>query len=882
MFKNQKGIGLIEAIIAAALVVVAALTISYFVTNQAAISVKIGKSSSCSEISKTISNYISKDGDSLFINSVGIDSDGTFADYANNLTNIDGNLRYQFGGSLNNPQVAQVTAAGGVISQSSLSPVSLGSENVLMRNYLNINNAVSRLVSLASQVNVCQAWGTVFDNTANISLLDGVIVDAGLPLRVEMRLDFLEGSASICSNGALSRLPTSSRSLIVRYEVRITLYPQDPQPVTCESSSSVNISSDVASPAVVVQFDGLQLDARCATTTQANSYCVMGARRQTSDIVARVATVQNRSGCETCIRAIDNKYRTCTPNLVNTDLIASCVDSGTPACPVSDPGSVFFCRLYDRENPNNNWWPCHAKPNTVPGLAQITYQDVSGDLTTTQQGTRATIRIGGLPSARDWILDVRAVDSYGQLLGRSFLDLANEADLVPSAIPPTPPTDPRFRDCSCDGSCRWELGPLITSCAVATAGMPNPVCPVGVPNGTLVEVNVYEENEVICTYPGFPTDPIWEANCVATDKISGQGAQCSLPCVGAPPPPTYSCTSSNPSFGPCIAGSQTRTYECRDNLGNTVAANLCNSPPSCQDTVPCGGPPPNYACSDWTEWTDCTPDCMNQSCEETRTGTCYDDLGNTVASGFCPDSCVETRTDTVTGCAFTCDTSTATASACSTGPCDQPGEITYTGAVCRDSTNAIVDVSNCGGNCNPPPESCDRGCASSCVPSSGWSPDPCSTPCGAAIPNQRVRTTTCQFSDETACGQTCSDETEVCPPEACANCGALAHGESQTVNTYTTAAPACGDTCQATPVQQSCNNGVLSPDLSGAITSCTNPVIGTPVCAGPPFCPRGTVCEIQNCFIPGSCNPAGSCCTDLCPYYYCEHETLGCHLTQCP
>ncbi len=514
----------------------------------------------------------------------------------------------------------------------------------------------------------------------------------------------------------------------------------------------------------------------------------------------------------------------------------------------------------------------------MPGVAAITYQDISGSLSSTQTTTQATIQISGLPSRRDWILDVRALDTAGQIFGTSFLTRADEADLPATG----------FRDCSCDGSCIWTTTAVGAPCSAG----PAPTCPVGTPAGTPIVIPPAVVNySVQCEHPDFPGVAIQNHNCVGSGPVTPQACP-GVPCVPAAAP-NYICSDWPAVFSACAGGFQSRTGQCYDTTPNpdVAVANVnCSgiaATPNCVETIVCGGPPPpTYSCEDFSDWTDCTPDCMNQTCEETRTGTCRDDDGND-APGMCgPFNCVETRTDTATGCAFTCDTSGVTESGCSAGPCNEPGEITSTGAVCRDGANNVVDSSNCGGDCNPPPRSCDRGCTADCVEVGDWSPEPCSTPCGVEPPNLQTRTTECQFSDGTdaggACAAACTGVTRECAPEACANCGALAHGASQDITTYTSATGTCETPCASSVQTQTCSNGVLSPDLSGAILSCTNPPTQPIEC--PPnitSCDAGYILCSSCTFPPGTC-PPGVCCEGVCESEnYCKPTMEGLSCDPC-
>ncbi len=55
---SQKGIGIIAAIFAAALVVLIALGVSKIIVDQNKISARISSSNSCSDISQTVVNYL--------------------------------------------------------------------------------------------------------------------------------------------------------------------------------------------------------------------------------------------------------------------------------------------------------------------------------------------------------------------------------------------------------------------------------------------------------------------------------------------------------------------------------------------------------------------------------------------------------------------------------------------------------------------------------------------------------------------------------------------------------------------------------------------------------------------------------------------------------
>jgi hypothetical protein len=107
-------------------------------------------------------------------------------------------------------------------------------------------------------------------------------------------------------------------------------------------------------------------------------------------------------------------------------------------------------------------------------------------------------------------------------------------------------------------------------------------------------------------------------------------------CTEPRPADTQSCGNYNwvpGRWGPCILGTQFLSHSCQDENGTIVADSLCSEPePNISQS--CGGevtPPDDTYSWNIGTWSLCT------NGTETRTVTCEDQDGNTVADNLCPD-----------------------------------------------------------------------------------------------------------------------------------------------------------------------------------------------------------------------------------------------------
>jgi hypothetical protein len=429
VMENQKGVGLIQVVLAAGLVVVIALAVSHFVVNQTDQSVKLQISGSCQNIANSVVEYINKDESSLFISSHG-PIPGT-KNFASNMDKTDDDLdRYVFNG------VSTPLFIGPANNQMSLNNGALQSlpANWKYFNHLNIKNSANRLTALAANGNFCCTNLDVNNPNCGDIFISDTLPRSGFQIteknvEVKLGVDFKSATnVNLCTSRklTLANLIDSKFSGTINFQVLVTVGKGTPNEKTCTAQRSVQQSLDSVAPLTLLELQNNA--AMCGGKNGLPSNC-----NAASDVVYKVKTVKNSAGntCEdNCLEKVLSK--TCSNispgslSLFNSFSHASC----TANCPESEPGSSFLCKVgeknwFNKVSTANHWEPCEVAKvydfddSVIPG-AKVTieylplYNDLRSEVT-----TNATITLSGLSASRAYVLDVRAVDTKGNI-GPSF------------------------------------------------------------------------------------------------------------------------------------------------------------------------------------------------------------------------------------------------------------------------------------------------------------------------------------------------------------------------------------------------------------------------------------------------------------------------------
>lgn len=421
---NQKGIGLVGALIAAAMVVTIALVVAQLVTDQNIQSKKIQLAGSCQNIANSIVEYIKKDEASLYISSYGPDPGTTR--FASGLDQTEDGLdRFVFAGT----QTPLFTGPTGF-------QMSLPNTNQVLPanwryyNNLNIKNSLNRLLALAANEDFCCSDLNMNNANCGSVLLSDSMQRAGLAIaekniQVDLAVNFSNpNGSSMCSGRRLSlaNLPSTNYSRPAEFKVRVTMGGAG-QGKTCVAGGSVTQNLDTAPSLTLMEMQ--DHGALCPTGKNGlPSQCSAG-----SSVRFKVKTVKSSSGnsCQTsCLSQIES--RTCNNlsaiNLFNSFSAAAC----TANCIESEPGSSFLCKIGEKNwfnDPSNvnRWEPCEAAKiydhdGSIAGQVRIQYNPVYGN-TRSEVTTNATLTLSGLTSGRAYVVDVRSIDTRGNI-GPSF------------------------------------------------------------------------------------------------------------------------------------------------------------------------------------------------------------------------------------------------------------------------------------------------------------------------------------------------------------------------------------------------------------------------------------------------------------------------------
>ncbi len=431
-FRSQSGFGIVGVIFAAGLVAIAAMFVANFVQQQNTQGQRAGLSSSCDSIANSVVEYIKKDEASLFISSYGPQPGSTRYPAGLDFTD-DGLDRFRLGTDLA-PQFMGPTGFRMNLASTTrqLPP------DWKYFNHLNIKNSSNRLTLLATSGDFCCESLDMNDPNCGSRFIGDNVTRPGFSLsqqnvEIDLAINFpSEAGGSLCDGRKRLSLvggaiPDSTHSLPIHFKVKVTTGANTPNEYTCTASGQVQTSQDMTGALTLLEMQ--EQDVLCASGKQGlPSHCSSG-----RPVSFKVKTVKNSSpnSCLTdCLAAIQS--RTCNSleslNIFNTFSHGTC----TSACLDSEPGSAFLCKIGEKNwfnNPANTnvWEPCELTrvydfDGSVAGTVQIAYTPVS-DNSTTEVTTNATITLSNLKQNRAYVVDVRSVDTHGNV-GPSFCSVS--------------------------------------------------------------------------------------------------------------------------------------------------------------------------------------------------------------------------------------------------------------------------------------------------------------------------------------------------------------------------------------------------------------------------------------------------------------------------
>lgn len=425
--KNQSGMGLVGVVIAAALVIIAALAVSSFITNQSSQSKRLELSGSCQNIAATVIEYLKKDEGSLWISSYGPAPGSTR--YASKISETDdGYDRFVMSGR-------STLFMGPAGFQLSLENGDQTLPNTWKYfNHLNIKNSSNRLAVLVANGPFCCESGNISDpNCGAVFISDRVsrsgFVVADKNIEIKLAVNLRNASGSLCA-GKRQLTAADLNSFdsrfngTVEFTALVTVGKGTANENKCSAMGSIHQNSDVTPSLTLIE---LQNKPRmCGTKSGLPSNC-----NAVDDVVYRLRTVTNDGSCTSnCLAQIQSQ--TCSNistndlSLFNSFTHASCVNN----CRPSEPGSAFLCKIGEKNwfnNPANanRWEPCEIANvydfnNSIMSGANVTVQYVPEfNDTAPETTTNANLRITGLTQGRAYIVDVRAIDTSGNV-GPSF------------------------------------------------------------------------------------------------------------------------------------------------------------------------------------------------------------------------------------------------------------------------------------------------------------------------------------------------------------------------------------------------------------------------------------------------------------------------------
>jgi intein/homing endonuclease len=434
---NQKGMGLIGVMIAAALVVIAALAVSNFIVDQSRLNKKLQVSGSCQNIANSLVEFIRKDESSIYISSYGAAPGSTNFPAGLDATE-EGLDRFAFGGAMpvytGTPPMSIPTTAATAMPA-----------GFRYFNHLNIKNSINRLVALNFAGNYCcdssftNCGARYFDNDPNadgtIPAWEGFDISEK-NVEVDLKVSFSANSAPIACTGGrltLATMPSASDAAAAEFKVNVTLNRGTSEEKSCEASGAVQRSSDTTPSLTLIQYNRTNLCAGGSTGRPAQ--CGAAA-----PVTISVRTVKNSAGsaCQTqCMKPA--VVQTC--NLNGANLFDTMTFGTCPAdCMVSEPGTAYLCKIGEKNWFNSAatadfWEPCESATvkdwdGSPAGTVNISYVGGAGSQVTTD----AIITLSNLTNNRAYVANVRAVDTAGNV-GEAFCSAAGSDSCLASSPP---------------------------------------------------------------------------------------------------------------------------------------------------------------------------------------------------------------------------------------------------------------------------------------------------------------------------------------------------------------------------------------------------------------------------------------------------------------
>lgn len=422
-FMNQRGIGLVGALIAAAMVVTIAMTVAYVVSDQHRQSKKLQLKGSCENIANSLVEYIKKDETSLFISSYGPNA-GSVNFPAGLDETDDGIDRFNFS-SAAIPMYS--TTGTGILN---LPPTATALPNGWQYfNHLNIRNSTNRLVALASSGNFCCDGLNMGANCGARFYDDATprpgfsVADRGV--EIDLGVDF-DGIACTARRLAHADIPNSRSATRAQFKVQVTVNRGTDSERTCSATGTVQRTADTTPAITLIQYGNL-----CGGSVTTPAVCGTPTPIQ---ITLRTFKSNTGTACQTnCLRNIQSL--TCAQAAgPGVDLFDTFGNTACNDCVESEPGTAFLCRIGEKSwmnNPANAdiWQPCENATvwdhdGSAAGSVTINYNPMINGNAATQRTANAVLTLSGLRSMRGYVVDVRTVDTAGNV-GPSFCNPTN-------------------------------------------------------------------------------------------------------------------------------------------------------------------------------------------------------------------------------------------------------------------------------------------------------------------------------------------------------------------------------------------------------------------------------------------------------------------------
>ncbi len=430
LFLNQRGVGLVGALIAAALVITIAMTVAYVVSDQSRLSKRIEIAGSCQNIANSLVEYIKKDETSLFISSYG---PAGGVDFPQGLDQTDDGIdRFRF----TSTPIPLYTGTGAL----SLPPTATQIPPPWKYfNYLNIKNSTNRLIALAASGNFCCNGLDMGPNCGERFYDDSTprpgftITDRNV--EIDLAVDF-DGIPCTARRLAIADLPDSQDTTRAEFKVRVTIQRGTDQEKSCTGTGIVQRATDTTPALTLIQYQNL-----CGPGIISPAICGAPAPVQ---IAIRTFKSNAGTACQTNCQQQINSTTCSDATGAGPDLFDSFNNAACAACLESEPGTAFLCRIGEKtwfDNPTNAnvWEPCENATvkdadGTTAGNVSISYQPLVSGNDNTQRTANAVLTLSGLRSMKGYVVDVRTVDTSGNV-GPSFCNPTNGSPSCSSASP---------------------------------------------------------------------------------------------------------------------------------------------------------------------------------------------------------------------------------------------------------------------------------------------------------------------------------------------------------------------------------------------------------------------------------------------------------------